>query len=161
GKAEAGVPKHWSFQPIKRPEVPATRNRNWMRNPIDNFVLARLEAEGIEPSPEAGRETLVRRLHLDLIGLPPTPKQIAEFLADNRLDAYERLVDRLLDSPHYGEKWARQWLDLARYADSDGYEKDWVRPHAWRYRHWVIEALNRDLPFDQFTIEQIAGDLLP
>jgi hypothetical protein len=91
----------------------------------------------------------------------PTPKQLAEFLADNRPDAYERLVDRLLDSPNYGEKWARHWLDLARYADSDGYEKDWVRPHAWRYRHWVIEALNRDLPFDQFTIEQIAGDLLP
>src|SRR5215510_1043623 len=118
GKAEAGVPKHWSFQPIKRPEVPAARNRNWLRNPIDNFVMARLEAEGIEPSPEAGRETLVRRLHLDLIGLPPTPKQLAEFLADNRPDAYERLVDRLLDSPHYGEKWARHWLDLARYADS-------------------------------------------
>jgi len=160
-KPEAGVPKHWSFQPIKRPEVPVVRNRNWVRNPIDNFILARLEAEGIEPSAEADRVTLIRRLSLDLIGLPPTPKEVAEFIADNRPDAYERQVDRLLDSPHYGEKWARNWLDLARYADSDGYEKDWVRPHAWRYRHWVIEALNRDLPFDQFTIEQIAGDLLP
>ncbi len=161
GKDEPGVPKHWAFQPVKRPEAPAVGNRNWVRNPIDNFILARLEAEGIEPSPEAGRVTLIRRLSFDLIGLPPTPKEVAEFLADNRPDAYERLVDRLLDSPHYGEKWARHWLDLARYADSDGYEKDLVRPHAWRYRHWVIEALNRDLPFDQFTIEQIAGDLLP
>jgi len=161
GKAEADVPKHWSFQPIKRPEIPAVRNRNWPRNPIDNFILARLEAESVDASPEAGRATLLRRLHLDLTGLPPTPKQVSEFLADNRPDAYERVVERLLDSPHYGEKWARHWLDLARYADSDGYEKDWVRPHAWRFRDWVIEALNRDLPFDQFTIEQIAGDLLP
>ena len=112
----------------------------WIRNPIDRYVLARLEKENIAPSAEADRETLIRRLSLDLIGLPPSPDQVAEFLADRRPDAYERLVDQLLESPHYGEKWARSWLDLARYADSDGYEEDRIRPNAWRWRHWVIEA---------------------
>ena len=124
-------------------------------------MLERLEEEGVEPSPEADPATLVRRLSLDLLGLPPTPRQVDEFLADTDPDAYGGLVDRLLDSPHYGEKWARQWLDLAHYGDSDGYENDRGRPHAWRWRHWVIEALNRNMPFDQFSIEQIAGDLLP
>ena len=152
---------HWSFQPLRQVTPPPVRNQAWVRSPVDQFVLARLESEGIEPSPEADKVTLLRRLSLDLTGLPPTPGEVADFLTDNRPDAYERKVDRLLESPHYGEKWARQWLDLARYADSDGYEKDRVRPHAWRYRHWVIDALNRDMPFDQFTIEQIAGDLLP
>ena len=152
---------HWAFQPLRRPALPAVRNPGSIRNPIDTFVLARLEAEGIEPSPQADRATLLRRVSLDLTGLPPSPKEMAEFLADDRADAYERLVDRLLESDHYGEKWARHWLDQARYADSDGYEKDNPRPHAWRYRHWVINALNRDMPFDQFTIEQLAGDLLP
>ena len=146
---------HWAFQPLRRPPVPAGRR------PVDAFILARLEKEGLKPSPEAPRSTLLRRLSLDLTGLPPTLDELAQFLADTRPDAYERQVDRLLASPHYGEKWARHWLDLARYADSDGYEKDWARPWAWRYRHWVIDALNRDLPFDQFTIQQIAGDLLP
>ena len=152
---------HWSFQKIRRPAVPAVRNREWPRNPIDNFILARLESEGIAPSPEAGKLTLLRRLSLDLTGLPPTPEEERAFLADNRPDAYERQVDRLLDSPHFGERWARYWLDLARYADSDGYEKDRARPWAWRYRQWVIGAFNRDLSFDEFTIEQLAGDLLP
>ncbi|MBI3697397.1 MAG: PSD1 domain-containing protein [Acidobacteria bacterium] len=152
---------HWAFQKIRRPELPAIRKQAWTQNPIDRFVLARLEAEGIEPSPEADRRTLLRRLSLDLIGLPPKPEETAEFLTDPRPDAYQHVVDRLLASPHYGEKWARHWLDLARYADSDGYESDLPRPHAWRYRQWVIEALNRDLPFDRFTIEQLAGDLLP
>jgi hypothetical protein len=152
---------HWSFQKIERTPVPAVRDRAWPRNAVDNFILARLEHEGIAPSPEAGKLTLLRRVSLDLTGLPPTPEEVREYLSDNRPDAYERLVDRLLDSPHYGEKWARYWLDLARYADSDGYEKDRSRPWAWRYRHWVIDALNRDMPFDEFTIEQLAGDLLP
>ena len=131
-----------------------------MRSPIDAFVLARLEKEGLTPSPEAPRETLLRRLSLDLVGLPPTPEEVDAFLADTRPDAYEKVVDRLLASPHYGERWARPWLDLARYADTNGYEKD-QRRTAWRYRDWVIDALNRDLPFDHFTIEQLAGDLLP
>lgn len=159
--AAPATSKHWSFQPIKRSTEPAVKNRAWVRNPIDAFVLARLEAERIEPSPEASKTTLIRRLSLDLTGLPPTPQEVAEFLADTSPDAYERLVDRLLASRHYGEKWARHWLDLARYADSDGYEKDLARPYAWRYRNWVIQALNRDMPFDQFTTEQLAGDLLP
>jgi cytochrome c5 len=154
-------PGHWSFQTIARPEPPQVRAESWARNAIDRFVLARLERESVEPSAEASKRTLVRRLYLDITGLPPTPGQVAAWLADNRADAYERLVDSLLESPHYGEKWARHWLDLARYADSDGYEKDNVRPHAWRYRQWVIDALNADMRFDRFTIEQIAGDLLP
>jgi hypothetical protein len=153
--------KHWAFQPVRRPVVPAVRNVSWVRNPIDNFVLARLEKEGIKPSPEADRTTLIRRVTLDLTGLPPTPQEISRFVNDNRSEVYERLVDRLLASEHYGERWARHWLDLARYADSDGYETDQLRPYAWRYRHWLVEALNRDMPFDQFTVEQIAGDLLP
>ena len=152
--------KHWSFVAPQRPRQPKVKNTAWVRNPIDSFVLARLEKEGVAPSVEADRETLIRRLSLDLVGLPPSPDQVAEFVADKRPDAYERLVDQFLASPHYGEKWARPWLDLARYADSDGYEEDRLRPHAWRWRHWVIEALNRNLPFDQFTIEQLAGDLL-
>lgn len=154
-------PSHWAFQPIRRVDPPVTRNDAWVRNPIDQFVLARLEQEGVDPSPEAGKRTLIRRVSLDLTGLPPSPEEVNAFLADNRPDAYERAVDRLLASPHFGEKWARHWLDLARYADSDGYEKDYERPNAWRYRHWVIQAINNDMPFDQFTLEQIAGDLLP
>ena len=152
---------HWAFISPRRPGLPDVQKRDWVRNPIDAFILRRLEAEGIRPSREADRNTLIRRLSFDLIGLPPTPEETAAFLADERPEAYEELVDRLLDSPHYGEKWARHWLDLARYADSDGYESDQLRPNAWRYRHWLVETLNRDMPFDQFTIEQIAGDLLP
>jgi cytochrome c553 len=151
---------HWSFIKPQRPAVPGVQNRAWSRNPIDNFILARLEAEGLAPAPEAAKTTLIRRASLDLTGLPPTPQEVHEFLNDNRPDAYERMVDRLMASPHYGEKWARHWLDIARYADSDGYEKDTARPWSWRYRQWVIEALNADMPFDEFTIEQIAGDLL-
>ncbi len=151
----------WSFQPIKHPAEPQVSNTAWVRNPIDAFVLAKLEAEGIEPSAAADKITLLRRVSFDLTGLPPTPDDVTTFLEDDTPAAYERLVDRLLNSPHYGEKWARHWLDLARYADSDGYEKDLDRPYAWRWRHWVIDALNRDMPFDEFTIAQIAGDLLP
>jgi len=152
---------HWAFLTPKHPALPKVKNRKWLRSPIDAFVLSRLEAEKIKPSPEADRTTLIRRLSLDLIGLPPTPEEVANFVNDQRSEAYESLVNRLLESPHYGEKWARHWLDLARYADSDGYEKDNDRPYAWRYRNWVIQALNQNMPFDQFTIEQIAGDLLP
>jgi len=152
---------HWAFQPVRMPVAPKVKQSAWVRNPVDAFVLAKLEAESVAPSAEASKLTLLRRAHLDLTGLLPTPEEMREFLADKRADAYERLVDRLLDSPHYGERWARPWLDRARYADSDGYEKDWMRPYAWRYRHWVIEALNRDMPFDRFTTEQLAGDLLP
>jgi hypothetical protein len=152
---------HWAFLALKRPALPKVKDRKWVHNPIDTFVLNRLDTEKIKPSPEADQVTLIRRLTLDLTGLPPTPQEVADFVNDPRPNAYENLVDRLLDSPHYGEKWARHWLDLARYADSDGYEKDNARPHAWRYRDWVIQALNQNMPFDQFTIEQMAGDLLP
>jgi hypothetical protein len=151
---------HWSFRRPVRPDPPEVADPSWSRNPIDRFVDARLAREGLKPSPEADRPTLIRRLGLDLIGLPPTIAESDEFVADARPDAYERLVDRLLASPHYGERWARRWLDAARYADTNGYEKDRERS-IWPYRDWVIQALNDDLPFDRFTIEQVAGDLLP
>jgi hypothetical protein len=151
--------KHWAFQPSVRPLVPAIRNAAWPRNPIDCFILARLEKEGIQPSEEADRVTLIRRLSLDLLGLPPTLAEIDAFRTDPRPDAYERLVERFLQSPHYGERWGRHWLDLARYADSNGYSIDGPRS-IWKYRDWVIDAFNRDMPFDQFTIEQLAGDVL-
>ncbi len=149
---------HWAFKAPVRPVPPTTKHPT--RNAIDQFIFARLEKEKLTPSKEADKVTLCRRLYLDLIGLPPTPKEVDEFVADTRADAYERLVDKLLASPHYGERWARWWLDAARYADSDGYEKDKSR-QVWAYREYVINAFNRDLPFDQFAIEQIAGDLLP
>jgi len=151
---------HWAFQPIADPPLPPVRDTGSVRNGIDRFILARLEKEGIKPSAEADKVTLIRRLSLDLVGLPPTPEEVDAFLKDSSADAYETLVERLLASPHYGERWGRHWLDAARYADSDGYEKDTGRPWAWRYRDWVINALNADLPFDRFTIEQLAGDLL-
>ena len=152
--------RHWSFQPVARPSPPDVSGAEWARNPIDRFVLARLEAEGLAPSPPAPRATLARRAHLDLTGLLPPPEVVRDFVADPRADAYERLVERLLDSPHFGERWGRHWLDIARYADSNGYNNDAPRD-IWMYRDWVIEALNRDLPFDRFVIEQLAGDLLP
>jgi mono/diheme cytochrome c family protein len=151
---------HWAFQPLRRPALPVVKNSAWVRNPTDRFVLARLEREKLAPAPQADRVTLIRRLSLDLLGLPPSPAEVLAFLDDRRPDAYERLVDRLLASPHYGEHWGRWWLDAARYADTNGYEKDNQRS-IWLYRDWVIDALNRDMPFDQFTIEQIAGDMLP
>lgn len=151
---------HWSLVAVRRTEPPKVSGAAGL-NEVDRFIRARLEKEGIAPSPEAPRPVLLRRLSLDLIGLPPTPAEMASFLADRQPGAWQRQVNRLLNSPHYGEKWGRHWLDLARYADSDGFRSDRFRPHAWRYRQWVIDALNRDLPFDQFTVEQIAGDLLP
>ena len=152
--------EHWAFIPPVRPALPAVKNRQWPRNPIDAFILARLERESLTPAPPADRVTLLRRLSLDLIGLPPTPAEVDAFLADPSANAYEKQVERLLQSPHYGERWGRHWLDAARYADSDGYEKDKSR-QVWAYREWVINALNRDLPYNQFVIEQLAGDLLP
>ena len=137
------------------------KSTGWARNPIDAFVLSRLEVRGIEPSPSADPITLIRRLYLDLLGLPPRPEDVDDFLADDRPGAFERLVDRLLASPHFGERWGRRWLDLARYADSDGYEDDRSRPDAWRFRDWVLSAIDADMPFDRFTMEQLAGDLLP
>ena len=160
GDAELAA-KHWSFQKVLAAPSPLVKDAAWPASSIDSFILARLEKEGITPSPLADKVTLLRRAYLDLIGLLPSPEEVREFAADSRPDAYERLVDRLLASPHYGERWGRHWLDQARYADSDGYEKDGKRPFAWRYRDWVIAAMNADQPFDQFTTEQIAGDLLP
>jgi len=162
--AEADLPlaeRHWSFQPIVRPEPPPVKKTEWVRNEIDRYILARLESSNVAPSAEADRSMLIRRLYLDLLGLPPSPDEVREFLSDEEPKAYARLVDRVLTSKHYGERWGRHWLDLARYADSDGYEKDRPRPFAYRYRDWVIEAMNADMPFDQFTIAQIAGDMLP
>ncbi len=152
--------KHWAYVKPVRPAVPSVKDAAWCRNPIDNFVLGKLEQQGLKPSPEADRPTLIRRVYLDLTGLPPSPHEVDAFVNDHSPDAYDRIVDRLLASPHYGEHWARQWLDLARYADSNGYEKD-SRRTAWEYRDWVIRALNADMSFREFTIDQIAGDMLP
>ncbi len=154
------VARHWAYVAPVRPELPAVSDAAWARSELDYFILARLDAEGLAPSAEADRPTLIRRVYLDLIGLPPPPDHVEAFLTDPREDAYERLVDRLLDSPQFGERWARPWLDLARYADSHGFQRDDLR-EIWAYRDWVIQALNADIPFDQFTIEQLAGDLLP
>jgi mono/diheme cytochrome c family protein len=152
--------RHWALEKPVRPALPRVREGTWPRNAIDAFVLARLEAEGLKPSPEAAKETLIRRVTLDLTGLPPTPKEVDDFLADRSPDAYERLVDRLLASPHYGERMVWEWLEAARYADSNGYQGDGERT-MWPWRDWAVAALNRNLPFDQYTVWQIAGDLLP
>jgi hypothetical protein len=160
GAQIAALKPHWAFIAPVRPAVPTLSNAGWVRNPIDNFVLAKLDKESLNPSQEADKVTLLRRLSLDLTGLPPTVDEIDAFLADKSSTAYEKQVDRLLASPHYGERWARVWLDAARYADSNGYEKDAPRS-VWFYRDWVIRAFNRDLPYNQFIVDQIAGDLLP
>src|SRR5262249_8270703 len=132
----------------------------WVKTPVDAFILARLDQTGLKPAPSADRATLLRRVTYDLTGLPPTPTEIDEFQQDTRPDAYVRVVERLLASPHYGERWAQHWLDVVRYAESDGYELDAERRHAWRYRDWVVQAFNDDLPYDRFVLEQLAGDLL-
>jgi Protein of unknown function (DUF1553)/Protein of unknown function (DUF1549)/Planctomycete cytochrome C len=152
--------RHWAFVKPQQPPLPTVVNTAWPRNPIDVFVLARLEAEGLPPAPEADKETLIRRLSLDLTGLPPLPEEVDAFVADSSPAAYEMLVERLFASPQFGEKWAIRWLDLGRYADTNGYDIDGQRS-LWPYRDWLIDSLNRDLPFDQFTVEQLAGDLLP
>jgi len=160
-KEGAEYARHWSFVKPVRPPLPDVQQKDWPINPIDYFVLKKLEQKQLKPNPMADRYTLIRRLSFDLRGLPPTPQEVAAFLADRRPDAYEKLVDRFLADNAYGERWARVWLDLARYADSRGYGSDPLRENIWRYRDWVIGAFNRNLPYDQFTIEQLAGDLLP
>lgn len=152
--------KHWAYQPVQEPTIPSLSGTLWGANPIDAFLASHWSSMGIDPNPNADPATLLKRVSLDLIGLLPTLDEQRDFLADKRPNAYERQLDRLLASPHFGERWGRHWLDLARYADSDGYEKDNIRPFAWRYRQYVIESLNSDVPFDQFTKEQLAGDLL-
>jgi hypothetical protein len=153
--------EHWAFLKPKRPPLPTVQNPTWPRHGLDSFVLARLEKVGLKPAAEADRYTLLRRVSLDLRGLPPTPEEVQAFVKDTSADAYEKAVDRFLEDPAYGERWARMWLDLARYADSAGYGSDPLRPNIWRYRDWVIDAFNRNLPYDRFTTEQLAGDLLP
>lgn len=151
---------HWSFQSVQRPALPAVKDEHWSRTPVDRFILAKLEAENLQPAADARRVTLIRRVYFDVIGLPPTPREVDQFLQDKSGDAYARLVDRLLASSHYGERWAQHWLDLARFAETDGYEHDKIRPHAWKYRDWVIKALNSDMPYDQFVRWQLAGDVI-
>jgi len=155
--------RHWAFQPVKMPSVPAVKNRRWIKTPVDAFILAKLEEKKITPSPPADRRTFIRRATFDLIGLPPTPEEVADYVADKSPDAAEKLIDRLLASPHYGERWGRYWLDVARYADTKGYvfEEERRYPYAYTYRDYVVRALNEDLPFDQFIIQQIAADSLP
>lgn len=159
-QASTPVKKHWAYVKPESPTLPPVKNQKWARNGIDRFILAKLESEKLKPSPEATKEQLIRRVTLDLIGVPPTLEEVEAFLQDTKPGAFERVVDRLLHSPHYGERWARPWLDLARYADTNGYEAD-MRRSMWPYRDWVINALNRNISFEEFTIEQIAGDMLP
>ena len=149
---------HWSFRPLERPAVPTAPAGAWARNPIDAFVLTGLQEAGLKPAPPAARATLLRRVYLDLIGLPPTPAELDAFLADTSDTAFEKVVDQLLARPQYGERWARHWLDVVRYAETNGYERDGAKPQAWRYRDWVIDAFNDDMPYDRFLIEQLAGD---
>lgn len=157
----ANKASHWSFQPILRPTLPPVQRTDWARNVIDTFILARLEHEKLSPAPEADRRTLIRRLSFDLLGIPPPDEDVDAFLADNHSDAYEKLVDRYLAAPQFGERWARHWLDRTQYAESSGCVIDFPRTYAWRWRDWVVSALNSDMPFDQFTIQQLSGDLLP
>ncbi|MBP88370.1 MAG: hypothetical protein CMJ64_16920 [Planctomycetaceae bacterium] len=156
----AGDRDHWSFRPLERPALPTPTNDEWCRNPIDRFILAKRQEKQLASQPEADRPTLIRRLSFDLLGLPPTPAEIDAFEDDRAPNAYERLVDRLLNSHHYGERWAQHWLDLARFAETDGFEHDKVRSEAWKYRDWVIDALNADMPYSRFVAWQLAGDEL-
>jgi len=151
---------HWAFQKLVRPPVPEVSNAAWPRSAVDCFILSELEDEKLSPSREADRTTLIRRVYFDLVGLPPSPEEVERFVNDADPLAYERLIDRLLTSPHYGERWAQHWLDLARFAETDGFEHDKIRPHAWKYRDWVINALNDNLPYDEFVRLQIAGDVI-
>ena len=158
--AGAAYPVHWAYRPIQPPPPPKTKHEKRVSNAIDRYVFSKLEKARQSPSPEADRRTLAKRLHYDLLGLPPDPARVDAFVNDQSPDAYSKLVDELLQSPHFGERWGRHWLDMARYADSDGYSHDAGRS-MWPYRDWVIDATNRDLSFDRFVIEQLAGDMLP
>jgi len=160
GAAGAGA-RHWAFQPVKPGQPPAVKDRAWVKSPVDAFILARLEAKGLKPAPPADRRTLIRRATFDLTGLPPTPEEVEAFVADRSPDAFAKVVDRLLASPHYGEKWGRHWLDVARYADTNGMDENVHYGNAWRYRDYVVASFNRDKPYPQFLLEQVAGDLLP
>jgi Protein of unknown function (DUF1553)/Protein of unknown function (DUF1549) len=157
-RARAKESNHWSYQPVVRPELPAVRQKSWIRSPIDAFILAKLESGGIMPSPDASRATLIRRAYLDVWGLLPSPEEVRAFVSDESPNAYEKVVERLLASTHYGERWGRHWLDLTRYADSDGYNQDATRPNIWRYRDYVISSFNDDKPYARFIREQLAGD---
>ncbi len=158
---KAAAPKYWAFVPPAEPKAPAVQNSSWVKSPIDAFVLSALEKKGMKPAPAADKRTLLRRATFDLTGLPPTPEEVKAFLDDTAGNAFAKVIDRLLASPHYGERWARHWLDVARYADSNGLDENLVYRHAWRYRDYVIQAFNKDKPYDQFVKEQLAGDLLP
>ncbi len=153
--------EHWAFQPLRAPAPPAVKDQSWPRGDIDRFILSRLEEKELPPAPPAASAALLRRAYYDLTGLPPTPAEVDAFLADPSPTAYAQVIDRLLASPHYGERWARHWLDVVRYADTNSFERDGVKPHAWRYRDYVIRSLNADKPYDQFLREQLAGDELP
>src|SRR5205807_859323 len=150
----------WAFQPVRPTAIPLVHDSAWPRSAVDRFILAALEARRLGPATPADKRTLLRRATFDLVGLPPTPAEIDAFLADDSPQAFDRVVDRLLDSPHYGERWARHWLDLVRFAESYGHEFDFEMPQAWEYRDYVIRALNADVPYDQFVIEHVAGDLV-
>ncbi|MCW3096279.1 MAG: Planctomycete cytochrome [Chthonomonadaceae bacterium] len=160
-QVNAETMKFWAFQPVKRSKVPAVKNAAWVRSPIDAFILAKLEGKGLKPAPSASRAVLIRRAYYDLTGLPPTPSEVQAFLTDKSPNAWEKVVDRLLASPHYGERWGRHWLDLVRYAETNSFERDSAKPFVWRYRDYVINAFNADKPYDQFIREQLAGDELP
>src|SRR6516165_8051789 len=153
--------QHWSFRPVQRPTLPTVKNTAWVRNPIDRFILARLEEKGWQPNDAAKPQALLRRLFLNLTGLPPTPEERADFLNDSSASAFDRLVENLLSRPAYGERWGRHWLDLVRYAESNGYERDGAKPSVWRYRDYVIRSFNDDKPYDRFILEQLAGDEIP
>ena len=161
GKYSDTERRHWAFQSRSHPAIPefaSPKDRGWIANPVDAFVLARLKKDGLEPSPEADRRTLIRRVYFDLTGLPPSPAEVEAFAADRSPDAYAKLIERLLNSPHYGERWGQHWLDVVRFAETDGFEYDTHRPDAWRYRDYVIRAFNNDKPYDRFVTEQLAGD---
>src|ERR1041385_8125839 len=152
---------HWAFQERSHPQAPTfstPQDKAWIKNPVDAFILERLKKEGLTPSAPADRRTLIRRVYFDLTGLPPTPAEVNEFIGDRSRDAYEKVVDRLLASPHYGERWGQHWLDVVRFAETDGFEYDTHRPDAWRYRDYVVRAFNNDKPYDRFLTEQLAGD---